>query len=517
MSINERESARVRRRAHGSHAARFSDRSTEAMRSDVALVDRPELDRGPARGNWGRQYLMRLVGLDLLSATVAVLLALRLGPTPAEIPGGYAVASLAMPFVWVAVLALCRAYERRYLGVSDEEYRAVGRGVVAMLGLLAVTGMFVKVQWSRAYIITLVLGVLVLGILVRRLMRWWLHSRRRHGQLMQRTVVVGRADAAAELIRSIKRSPDQGFDVVAVCTSEMDASWNATSSIEGVPVLGTPSEAISAVDLCDAEVVAVTSHPELAGKALRRLTWALEERDVELVVSTGLLDVAGPRLSIRQSTDMSLLHIERPAATRQSVLLKSLMDRSLAALLILVFSPLLIGVAVAIKVMSPEGPVIFRQKRVGVRGDLFTIFKFRSMVPDAEAKLQDLLKHNEGNTVQFKMKKDPRIIPGIGAFIRKYSVDELPQLFNVLFGTMSLVGPRPQSQAEVDQYEPDAMRRLHVKPGMTGLWQVSGRSDLDWEQSVRLDLRYVDNWSPIVDLQILFRTFKAVFASSGAY
>lgn len=479
--------------------------------------NRVGLDRGPARGNWGKQYLIRLIGLDLLSAVVAVLIGLRVGPTPAEIAGGYTLVSMAIPFVWVAILGLARAYERRYLGVSDEEYRAVGRGVVGMLGLMAVVGMFVKLQWSRAYVIALILGLLVLGILARRVMRWWLHKRRSQGKLMQRTVVVGRADAAAELIRQIKSSPDQGYDVVAVCTSGMDASWNATSSIEGVPVLGEATEAIAAVDLCDAEVVAVTSHPELAGKALRRLTWALEERDVELVVSTGLLDVAGPRLSIRQSTDMSLLHIERPAATRQSVMLKGLMDRSLAALLICVFSPLLIGVAIAIKVMSPDGPVLFRQQRVGVRGEMFTIYKFRSMVPDAEAKLADLLKHSEGNAVQFKMKKDPRIIPGIGAFIRKYSVDELPQLFNVLFGTMSLVGPRPQSQAEVDQYEPDAMRRLHVKPGMTGLWQVSGRSDLDWEQSVRLDLRYVDNWSPIVDLQILFRTFKAVFASSGAY
>ena len=279
--------------------------------------------------------------------------------------------------------------------------------------------------------------------------------------------------------------------------------------------MGNSLDAISAVDLCDAEVVVVTSHPELAGKGLRRLAWALEERGVELVVSTGLLDVAGPRLSIRQSTDMSLLHIERPAATRRSVILKSLMDRTLAFFLILALAPLLIAIAIGIKVSDP-GPIIFRQKRVGVRGDMFTIYKFRTMCVDAEKKLESLLHLSEGNAVQFKMKRDPRIT-GIGHFLRKYSLDELPQLFNVLFGTMSLVGPRPQSQAEVEQYEPDAMRRLHVRPGMTGLWQISGRSDLDWEQSIRLDLRYVDNWSPIVDLQILFRTFRAVVAGSGAY
>lgn len=520
MSIHERESARVRRRAHAAGGGRVATRTLDdVVSAQATTLDHTEevIDGSAARGNWSKQYGMRIVALDFFSAVVAVLFALRLGPTPAEIPGGYTMASMAIPFVWLLTLALVRAYERRYLGVSDEEYQAVGRAVVGLLGLLAVAGLFTKVQWSRVYVITLIVTLLVLGLLVRRGMRWWLHSRRRQGKLMQRTVVVGRADAAAELIRSIKSSPDQGLDVVAVCTSGMDSSWNATSSIEGVPVIGTPDQAIAAVDLVDAEVVAVTSHPELAGKGLRRLTWALEEREVELVVSTGLLDVAGPRLSIRQSTDMSLLHIERPAAGLQSRIMKSIMDRSIAFMLILLLSPVLIGVALAIKIMSPNGPVIFRQKRVGVRGELFTIYKFRSMVPDAEKRLADLLKHNEGNAVQFKMKKDPRIIPGIGNFIRKYSVDELPQLFNVLFGTMSLVGPRPQSQAEVDQYEPDAMRRLHVLPGMTGLWQISGRSDLDWEQSIRLDLRYVDNWSPIVDLQILFRTFKAVFAGAGAY
>lgn len=469
----------------------------------------------PRSGTWSDTYTRRLVGLDFVVGAIVVALALVIGPAPGDVGSGYLMASAAMPFVWVLTLALSRAYERRYLGVSDEEYRAVGRATVALLGMLAVAGLFVKVQWSRVYVITLIVGLFALGVLARRIMRHWLHRQRRLGSLMQRTVVVGRADAVAELIRNIKSSPDQGMEPVAVCTSAMDSDWNSTTDVEGVPVMGSPLDVVSAVDLCDAEIVVVTSHPELAGKQLRRLAWALEERGVELVVSTGLLDVAGPRLTIRQSTDMSLLHIERPAATRRSVLLKSLMDRTLALCLILALSPVLIAIAVAIKVSDP-GPVIFKQRRVGVRGEMFTIFKFRTMCVDAEKKLESLLHMSEGNAVQFKMKRDPRITP-IGQFLRKYSLDELPQLFNVLFGTMSLVGPRPQSQAEVEQYEPDAMRRLHVRPGMTGLWQISGRSDLDWEQSIRLDLRYVDNWSPIVDLQILFRTFRAVVAGSGAY
>ncbi|MDO5629206.1 MAG: sugar transferase [Mobilicoccus sp.] len=466
-------------------------------------------------GSWSARYTKRIIAIDIVSAFAVVALALAIGPGAQDINGSYVLASLGMPFLWILALSLSRAYERRYLGVSDEEYRAVGRAVLGLLSLLAIGGLFVKAQWSRLYVIVLVVGLFALGLLARRLMRAWLQKHRRTGRLMQRTVVVGRADAAAELIRNIKRSPDQGLDVVAVCTSGLDGDWNTTSSIEGVPVMGTAYDAVSAVDLCDAEVVAVTSHPELAGKGLRRLAWALEERDVELVVSTGLLDVAGPRLSLRQSTDMSLLHIERPAATRRSVILKSLMDRTIAAALVVALSPVFLAIALAIKITSP-GPVLFRQKRVGVGGEFFTIYKFRTMVVDAEKQLAALMQYNEGNAVQFKMKRDPRITP-IGTFLRRFSLDELPQLFNVLIGNMSLVGPRPQSQAEVEQYEPDAMRRLHVRPGMTGLWQISGRSDLDWEQSIRLDLRYVDNWSPIVDLQILFRTFKAVVTSNGAY
>ena len=518
MSIHEREATRGARSAH-----RRTRRPRVAERVQVpggSTAHAPSIDGdifsvANRAGSWSQRYLHRLIAFDLIGAFAAVTLALIIGPGRQDTSPTYVMASLAMPFLWVLALSLSRAYERRYLGVSEEEYRAVGRAVLGLLSVMAITGLFVKAQWSRLYVVTLVVMLFALGLIIRRAMRHWLHRNRREGLLMQRTVVVGRADAAAELIRNIKRSPDQGLDVVAVCTSGLDGSWDATSSIEGVPVLGTPLEAISAVDLCDAEVVAVTSHPELAGKGLRRLAWALEERDVELVVSTGLLDVAGPRLSMRQSTDMSLLHIERPAATRRSVLLKSLMDRTLAAMLVLMLSPVFIGIALAIKITSP-GPVLFRQKRVGVGGEFFTIYKFRTMVVDAEKQLAALMKYNEGNEVQFKMKKDPRITP-IGTFLRRFSLDELPQLFNVLIGNMSLVGPRPQSQAEVEQYEPDAMRRLHVRPGMTGLWQISGRSDLDWEQSIRLDLRYVDNWSPIVDLQILFRTFKAVITSSGAY
>lgn len=517
LSIHEREAATrpVHRRARRPRVATERVQVPGGSTAFAPSIDGDIFSVASRAGSWSHTYLQRLVFWDVITACATVALALAVGPGRADMNASYIAASLVMPFLWVLALGLSRAYERRYLGVSEEEYRAVGRAVVGLLSLLAIGGLFVKAQWSRLYVITLVIGLFALGLLVRRLMRTWLHRHRRAGRLTQRTVVVGRADAAADLIRNIKSSPDQGLDVVAVCTSSVSDDFNTTTTIEGVPVMGSALDAVSAVDLCDAEVVAVTSHPELHGKGLRRLAWALEERDVELVVSTGLLDVAGPRLSLRQSNDMSLLHIERPAATRRSVILKSLMDRTIAGILVVLLAPVFLGIAAAIMLTSP-GPVLFRQKRVGVGGEFFTIYKFRTMVVDAEARLAALQARSDGNGVLFKMQDDPRVT-AVGAILRRYSIDELPQLFNVINGDMSLVGPRPPLPAEVEQYEPDALRRLHVRPGMTGLWQVSGRSDLTWEESLRLDLRYVDNWSPIGDLRILFRTFNAVFRGSGAY
>ncbi len=459
--------------------------------------------RATPGGEWARAYLSRIIALDFVVGAIGAMVAsyLRFGH---DVSDEYLVGALAIPFAWVAALTVANAYERRFLGVSAEEYRAVGRAMIGLLSVLSIAAFAINFPLARMWVLLLLPLLMAGGLLVRWGMRRWLMRHRVVGELMQRTIVLGRADAAATLIRSIKSEPGQGLRPVAVCASGLDGEWDTTTSIEGVPVMGTPRDALAAADLYDAEVVAVASHPDLAGKSLRRLAWALEERGIELIVSPGLLDVAGPRLSIRPSTNLSLLHIERPAAARRSTFYKSALDRTIALFLLILVSPVLAMIALAIKISDP-GPVFFRQQRVGVRGKFFWIFKFRTMVVDAEKRLAAL-----------QTQRDPRVTK-VGGFLRRYSLDELPQLINVLIGDMSLVGPRPPLAREVEQYEPDALRRLHVKPGMTGLWQVSGRSDLSWEESLRLDLRYVDNWSVIGDMHILFRTFKAVFTSSGAY
>lgn len=468
----------------------------------------------PSTPAWVSRYLRRVIVLDVLVGVVAVAAAalIRFGE---QLQWQYVALSFLIPPLWVLALAMSNAYERRYLGVSVEEYRSVTRAVLGVLGVLAVSAFALNVLLARLYVVILMPLLLLGGLLARYMTRRWLEAGRARGDLMQRTIIVGRADAAAALVRSIKSEPSQGLLPVGVCASGLDGDWRVSPSLEGVSVAGRPRDAVAVADRMGAEVVAVASHPDLAGKALRRLAWALEDRGIELIVSPGLLDVAGPRMSIRPSDNLALLHIERPASGRRTVVLKQLMDRSLALMLVLALSPILIVTALAIRFSDP-GPVLFKQKRVGIRGELFEILKFRTMVVDAEARLAALKARNEGNGVLFKMANDPRVTR-VGGILRKYSIDELPQLFNVIRGDMSLVGPRPPLPAEVEQYEPDALRRLHVRPGMTGLWQVSGRSDLSWEESLRLDLRYVDNWSPMGDLRILLRTFQAVVHSSGAY
>jgi exopolysaccharide biosynthesis polyprenyl glycosylphosphotransferase len=225
--------------------------------------------------------------------------------------------------------------------------------------------------------------------------------------------------------------------------------------------------------------------------------------------------VAGPRLSIRPIAGLSLLHLERPSASGGRMLGKLIFDKLIGGLLMLCAAPVMLVIAALVRGTS-SGPALYRQTRVGVDGRRFTILKFRSMVLNADRQQLLLLAQNEGNGLLFKMRKDPRVTR-IGAILRRYSLDELPQLLNVVRGDMSLVGPRPPLPDEVDAYQGDASRRLKVRPGLTGLWQVSGRSDLSWEESLRLDLRYTDNWSLALDLSILWRTARAVVKGSGAY
>ena len=264
-----------------------------------------------------------------------------------------------------------------------------------------------------------------------------------------------------------------------------------------------------------ADTVAVLACPEMSGTRLRDLAWELEKTGTDLCVAPALLDVAGPRTTIRPTAGLPLLHVDHPEFSGMRWLIKSAFDRTAALAALMLLLPVCALVALAIKI-GDGGPVLFRQTRVGKDGRRFTVYKFRTMVADAELRRTELLALNESDGVLFKIRNDPRVTT-VGRWLRRRSLDELPQFINVLIGDMSLVGPRPALPDETDTYGHHVRRRLAVKPGITGLWQVNGRSELPWDEAVRLDVRYVENWSLALDLQILWKTWSAVVHGDGAY
>jgi exopolysaccharide biosynthesis polyprenyl glycosylphosphotransferase len=459
---------------------------------------------------WVARYRRASLAADLGAGVIGAALALvsRFG---AQINLGYFVLGVLLPFVWVACVSLQRGYETRYFGTGPEEFRSIIRAAVALTAVVAITSYATKSEVARGFVI-LAVPMTCLAAMVGR---WILHRqiswRRFAGRCMRRVLVVGRNDQVTTLKRHLEERPSDGYVVVASCLPRGDVFEEP-----GFERLGrTDMDILAGVDQYDVEIVAVAADPELAGHSLRKLSWALEQRGVELIVSPGIVEVAGPRISIRPVAGLSLLHLERPSVSGGPHVLKSIFDRVVGCLMMLAVSPILLVTAILVKLTS-RGPVLFRQIRVGRGGEQFQMLKFRTMVADAEARKAELHALNEGNGILFKVRNDPRITR-VGKYLRRFSIDELPQLVNVLRGDMSLVGPRPPLPAEVAQYAIDDARRMLVKPGLTGLWQVSGRSDLTWEESMRLDLRYADNWSIALDLLILWKTARAVLGSDGAY
>ncbi|HET6738859.1 MAG TPA: sugar transferase [Kribbella sp.] len=470
-----------------------------------AIVPLPSRSTEP---RWVGVYRWAAVGGDLLAAMLGVSIALltRFGY---HVGSSYLVVSSLLPLAWVAVVALSKGYDPRFFGAGPDEFRSLLRAGVGLTAAVAMTSYVTRAQIARGFVVLAIPVLVVAALLLRYALRKDLHRHRVRGRCMHRVLVVGRSGPAATLCEHLESRPTDGFRVVATCRPREDNS----DSLQ-LEELDEP-DILAAADRHAVEVVAIATDPELAGQSLRRLSWALEQRGVELIVSPGIIEVAGPRISVRPVAGLSLLHLERPSVSGGPHLMKAVFDRTVALGIIVLLSPLLVGLALAVKLTS-AGPVLFRQQRVGRGGVEFTMLKFRSMYVNAEQRLSDLYALSDGNGVIFKMRNDPRMTP-LGRWIRRFSLDELPQLFNVLRGDMSLVGPRPPLAEEVALYAADDSRRMLVKPGMTGLWQVSGRSDLSWDESVRLDLRYVDNWSMTLDLLILWKTVRAVIYGAGAY
>lgn len=465
-----------------------------------------------------RTYVRLLVGLDTATITVAVLggfLARFQGDKPIGSAIPYGILAPALFLAWLAALRLNRAYDDRILGHGSEEYRRVMGASLKLAGGIAIVLYLTNLGVSRGFLgITFLVGTGGLAV-VRHFARKRLHRARARGRgWSRRVLVVGDASHVLDLIDQLRREPYAGYQVIGACIPDSLIAPVA-QHLDGVPVVGSFRTVLESAVAAGADTVAVAGSSELTARRLRRLGWQMEGTGLDLVLAPALTDVAGPRIHTSPIAGLPLIHVEAPEFTGGRKALKAFVDRTVSLLLVLGLSPVLIGLALAIKLTS-RGPVFYKQARVGQGGRTFQVYKFRSMVVDADKRLAELKAKNETDGLMFKMRNDPRVTR-VGRLLRRYSMDELPQLFNVLFGHMSLVGPRPPLPAEVAQYDQDVARRLLVKPGMTGLWQVNGRSDLSWEDGIRLDLYYVENWSLAADATILWKTVGAVLQSRGAY
>jgi exopolysaccharide biosynthesis polyprenyl glycosylphosphotransferase len=483
----------------------------------------PSTEAAPLpRLRWKRRYTRGLILTDMAVVVIAMVGAqiVNLGlPFPETDIASvyYSILSVLVAALWLTMLSVYRTRSPRVIGVGVEEYRRVMSATLATVAVIAVALMILRPGYARGYLaVGLPLGMFLL-ILGRAVCRGFLARQRRQGKCMTSVLAVGDARAVRDLVRYLSREFSHGYSVIGVCLTGRAA--RGTVEVPGVgtlPVLGDETDIQRAIAQTNADTVALTATEHLGPDGIRELSWDLHKLDVDLVVSPGVVDVAGPRLTIQPVSGLPLIHVEKPQYRGAQQIQKRAFDLLLSVVVLTGALPVMILAATAIKLTS-RGPVFYRSERIGIDGEPFELIKFRTMVDGADAGLGELRALNDSDGgVLFKMRKDPRVTR-VGRVLRRYSIDELPQFFNVLRRDMSVVGPRPPLRSEVDTYSDQVRRRLLVLPGITGLWQVSGRSDLSWEDSVRLDLSYVENWSIANDFLIAAKTVGAVFAAKGAY
>lgn len=472
---------------------------------------RTTMRKGPADG-W---YVPVAVCADSLG--MAVPTAVTLFAMGAAQPLRHA---LVITVLWVLVGLAAR----RYAPWTWDEGAPVGpvvRDWLVLLGALAVLRTVSGLGDAPAALLAALCPSLAVTVVCRKAIHRRVLAVRRRARGLRRVLVVGEAGAVDAVVGQLAERTDHGYVVVGACV------LGDGDVLSGVPVsarlrVGEPTAldedaapVAEAAEALGADLVFAATGGHMCGDRLRRLSWALHDRGRRLMVLPGVVEVARRRVRIASAAGLTLLDISAPTRRGLPTLLKAATDRVGSLVLLTALAPLFALLAFAVRISSP-GPVIYRQVRVGRNGTPFPMWKFRTMVVDADRMKGDLAAANEHDGHMFKLRRDPRVT-SVGRFLRRYSLDELPQLANVLLGHMSLVGPRPPLPEEVARYDEVEMRRLSVKPGLTGLWQVSGRSDLSWHETVALDLRYVDNWSWGWDMTVMARTVRAVLDGRGAY
>jgi exopolysaccharide biosynthesis polyprenyl glycosylphosphotransferase len=467
---------------------------------------------------WSRGYRSRLAVSDaaIVVISVAVAFAARFGLNNDDLGGlgtMYWAVAVLFTLAWMFLLTVFRTRDNRIIGVGVTEYRRVASASFFTFGVLAIVFVIGKIDIARGFFI-LALPIGLAGLTMSRwLWRRWLTRQRARGHYLSRALVGGTPGEVAYVVDQLHRDANAVYNVVGVA---VESTRDADEIVDvGVPVVANLSTMALAAGNLQVDTVIIAGQPSDDPKFIRDLSWQLEGAAAELVLASRLTDVAGPRIHFRPMEGLPLIHVEIPQFEGGKHLLKRALDVVASAVGLIVLSPLLLVLGVIVRLDS-EGGAIFAQERVGRNSRTFRMLKFRSMVASAEADQVAFARTNQGAGLLFKLKADPRVTR-VGRVLRKYSLDELPQLWNVFIGDMSLVGPRPPLPNEVEQYDTHVRRRLFIKPGLTGMWQVNGRSDLSWDESVRLDLYYVENWSLTGDLLIIWRTLKVLLHPVGAY
>ena len=418
------------------------------------VVARGRYDRQVVRrvSGWERYYVRRVALADFGCAILGVFAAaqLRFG---GDVTGTYVALSLALPVLWMGTLWLGGGYDVRFIGTGSDEFRKVLNAGVGLTAAIALFSYTINIELSRAYVLIALPSTTVLDLVTRFTIRKRLHRQRAAGRCMLSVVAVGHEAAVADLVKELGRDRYHGMNVVGACV----ARPGECEDVAGAPVYGGLDDVTAAVKAFGADTVAVLACPEMDGTRLRGLAWELEKTGTDLCVSPALLDVAGPRTTIRPTAGLTLLHVDHPQLSGLRLVVKDLFDRFFAAAALVVLSPLLALLAAVIR-LHDGGPALFMQARVGKDGRVFRIYKFRTMVVGAEKRREELLASNDHDGILFKLRSDPRIT-AVGVHLRRWSIDELPQLLNVLLGDMSLVGPRPALPGEAARYADHVRRR----------------------------------------------------------
>lgn len=481
----------------------------QAIQSETPTPDQPLFEP-----RWQWRYRTAVAATDVVVIALAVTAGqlIRFGTDEPGVSGlkvelSYTALSVILAAAWNGALAMSGAWHRKIIGTGTLAYGKVAKATFLVFGLLAGVSYLGKLEIARGYVaVTLPVGLVVL-LLGRMCWRAWLLRARRAGRLMSPTVVVGSGERALALATQLTRETLAGYRVVGVCVPEYDADL-VTGEF---PVLGSFGDVLGAAQRTGAAIIAVAQTDALSPEQIRQLSWSLESTDLDLVVAPMLSDITGPRIHSEPVPGLPLVHMQRPQLHGPQLWMKTVFDYSAAFLGLIVLLPVFLATAIAIK-LDDGGPVFFHQQRVGLGQKPFRIWKFRSMKMGSDLAAPPAT----GLAPVFTKYHDDSRVTKVGKFIRKTSLDELPQLFNVLSGNMSLVGPRPLRPWEGTQLDGYVQRRTLVKPGLTGLWQVSGRSQVTGNQAARLDLLYVENWSFFGDLSIVVRTLHAFIRKGGA-